>query len=78
MSLYASSVLYIYILSGFLLNLINLLQLFLEASPGVEALAVIGQVERVDDCEVGYGAAFQHGVVEEGTNCILHLRELFF
>lgn len=50
----------------------------LEAGPGVKAPALIGEEERVDDTEVGHRAAFQHGVVEEGTNCILHLRLLFF
>lgn len=53
-------------------------QLFLKMGPGVNALILTGQEERVDNSKVGYGIFLQHDIIKNSANCLLQLRKLVF
>lgn len=46
--------------------------------PGVNALILTAQEERVDNSKVRQGIALQHGIIKNRSNCLLQLRNIVF
>lgn len=53
-------------------------QMFLEVGPGVNALILAGQEERVDHSKVGHSITLQHGIIKNRSNGLCQLRKLSF
>lgn len=53
-------------------------QMFLKMGPGVGALILAGQEERMDHLQVGHSIPLQHGIIKSRSNRLLQLRTLSF
>lgn len=57
-------------------NSINVTQMLLEMGPGVSALILAGQEERVRGREVGHSISLQHGSIKNRSHRLLQPRKL--